>query len=86
MPDRPKKFAFITWTDAFHDDKFVKATVLNEEEEDYIIHSIGWLIRETPKIITIAMDFEGTEGGSYREVRRIRKENIIEMQIINEAS
>jgi len=81
-----KKFAVVTWEDSFYDDSFHKDAELEHEAESYLIHSVGWLIRETPIIVTIAMDFEGSDGGSYREVKRIRKENIRSLRIIEVAA
>lgn len=77
------KLAIITWADAFATDgTFEKAEDLEHEPEDYIIRSVGWLVREAPKTLTIAQDFEGTGEGSYREIKRIRRENIKDIQVI----
>jgi len=77
------KLAIITWNDAFATDgTFEKAEELEHEPENYTIKSVGWLVRETDIIVTIAQDFEGTGQGSYRDIKRIRKENIKDFKII----
>jgi hypothetical protein len=75
------KIAVVTWQDSFYDDSMHKPEELDCEPEDYTIVSVGWLIRDTDKIITISMDMEG-DSKAFREVKRIRKENVRNIRIM----
>lgn len=78
----PTRIGIVTWQDSWYTDSFQKSEELEHEPEDFTIVSIGHLIRETPIQVTLGMDFEGTGSGSYREIKRIRRENIRDIRIV----
>ena len=57
-----KKILYIEWIDAFSTDEWCEKEELEEEE---LCFSVGWLIDENKKYITIATSVNGEDGCGY---------------------
>ncbi len=82
MP-KTKKVVRVTWVDSFFDTEVHSERDLASEDDMVLIHSVGHLIRETEKLVTIGMDYDETND-NYRHVCRIRRENVRGIYILGE--
>lgn len=72
----PKKLVTIQWLDAYYDDEVHTEEQLRVEDKTCTIYSTGFLADNShPDVVTIGMDW-CPNGGHYRHVCRIRRENI----------
>ena len=78
----PRKIALVTWEDAyFSKEPQTEAEILAEEQKK-TMYTVGFFIRETDKYVTLAMEHDETDN-TFRDICRIRKENIREVQILD---
>lgn len=72
----PSIILMVEWLDASHQSGPIDLTELSGE---HIIRSVGWLIQETKKRVTLAQDF-CVSIDNYREVLHIPKKYILNQE------
>lgn len=68
LPPEIKTVVVVEWLDASHQNGPIS---LEDLSGDHVIKSVGWLIQETAKRITLCQDLTSTE--QFREVLHIPK-------------
>lgn len=85
MEVKPDKICIVTWLDSWfeEDGPMRSAEELQDEDTDCRRFTLGFVMAEGPKTITLAMEIG--DGGS-RHVMRIRRENIQSIREIGSAT
>ena len=69
------KLVYIRWKDAHYQEGEIS---IEEIDQTCILHSVGFIIKDTPEAITISV--EQPDGGFVRNPFSIPRSNIIEIQ------
>jgi hypothetical protein len=83
--ETPSRICIVEWLDSFYEENgpLRSPEELQEEDTDCRRFTIGFVMAEGPKTISLAM--EAGDGGA-RHIMRIRKENIQSIKEIASAS
>jgi len=79
--ETPRRIALISWEDTYYDDAVHEEASIEAETQGCLLHTLGFLIRETEKYVTVGMEFEESNQ-TYRHVCRVKRENIRRIQIL----